>query len=169
MFGRMLADSPDFNREAAVQVAHAFTTERVAIEDDYYTAVDDLKKPEKDGRGFRRRSRVRVRRVLSLCLQSRHLLRRNLGGNDRAAKRDRRTNRSAFHRYPRRKQASFASRARASYLLVEKGSQQPRRWALLLPSPSTIPTLFPHRSLRSSISNAPWTMLTVLAQVIATL
>jgi CRISPR system Cascade subunit CasC len=24
MFGRMLADNPDFNREAAVQVAHAY-------------------------------------------------------------------------------------------------------------------------------------------------
>ena len=28
MFGRMLADAPKFNREAAVQVAHAFTTHR---------------------------------------------------------------------------------------------------------------------------------------------
>src|SRR6478609_387377 len=29
MFGRMLADNPDFNREAAVQVAHAITTHKV--------------------------------------------------------------------------------------------------------------------------------------------
>ena len=43
MFGRMLADNPDYNREAAVQVAHAFTTHRVTVEDDFYTAVDDLK------------------------------------------------------------------------------------------------------------------------------
>ena len=53
MFGRMLADNPDFNREAAVQVAHAFTTNAVEIEDDYYTAVDDLKEPTEDaGAGF---------------------------------------------------------------------------------------------------------------------
>ena len=39
MFGRMLADNPAFNREAAVQVAHAFTTNQVDVEDDYYTAV----------------------------------------------------------------------------------------------------------------------------------
>ena len=53
MFGRMLADNPDFNRDAAVQVAHAFTTSRVDIEDDYYTAVDDLKTAEEDaGAGF---------------------------------------------------------------------------------------------------------------------
>lgn len=43
MFGRMLADNPKFNREAAVQVAHALTTHRAIAEDDYYTAVDDLK------------------------------------------------------------------------------------------------------------------------------
>ena len=53
MFGRMLADNPDYNREAAVQVAHAITTHRVEVEDDFYTAVDDLKKPSEDaGAGF---------------------------------------------------------------------------------------------------------------------
>lgn len=53
MFGRMFADHPDFNREAAVQVAHAFTTHRVEIEDDFYTAVDDLNRREDNvGAGF---------------------------------------------------------------------------------------------------------------------
>src|SRR5262249_50888319 len=53
MFGRMLADNPDFNREAAVQVAHAYTTHRVTVEDDFYTAVDDLKTTTEDaGAGF---------------------------------------------------------------------------------------------------------------------
>ena len=53
MFGRMLADAPDFNREAAVQVSHAITTHQAEVEDDYYTAADDLKKPAEDmGAGF---------------------------------------------------------------------------------------------------------------------
>jgi len=53
LFGRMLAADPDYNREAAAQVAHAITTHRVAVEDDYYTAVDDLKRPSEDaGAGF---------------------------------------------------------------------------------------------------------------------
>ena len=44
---------PAFNREAAVQVAHAFTTNQVDVEDDYYTAVDDLKTLDEDaGAGF---------------------------------------------------------------------------------------------------------------------
>ena len=41
MFGRMLTqkDSASFNREAAVQVAHAFD-HTAAVEDDYYVAVN---------------------------------------------------------------------------------------------------------------------------------
>ena len=53
MFGRMLADAADYNRTAAVQVAHAITTHRVTVEDDYYTAVDDLKTADRGcGRCF---------------------------------------------------------------------------------------------------------------------
>ena len=35
MFGRMLADAPEYNREAAVQVAHAITTHRAQSEEDW--------------------------------------------------------------------------------------------------------------------------------------
>lgn len=43
LFGRMLADLPDRNRDAAAQVAHAISVNRVEIEFDFFTAVDDLK------------------------------------------------------------------------------------------------------------------------------
>lgn len=39
MFGRMLADDAEYNREAAVQVSHAITTHQAQVEDDFYTAV----------------------------------------------------------------------------------------------------------------------------------
>ena len=42
MFGRMIAKRPDANIEAAVQVAHAISINEVEIEDDFFTAVDDL-------------------------------------------------------------------------------------------------------------------------------
>lgn len=42
-FGRMFANRPDVQTEAAVQVAHAFTTHPALIELDYFTAVDDLR------------------------------------------------------------------------------------------------------------------------------
>ena len=42
MFGRMLASKTEFNGEAAVQVAHAIGVHASAVENDYFTAVDDL-------------------------------------------------------------------------------------------------------------------------------
>lgn len=48
LFGRMLADKPGKNQDAACQVAHAISTHRVEKEFDYYTAVDDLLDPSED-------------------------------------------------------------------------------------------------------------------------
>lgn len=42
LFGRMLAEKPELNLNAACQVAHAISTHRVTMEMDFYTAVDDL-------------------------------------------------------------------------------------------------------------------------------
>lgn len=43
LFGRMLANAPKHNVMAACQVSHAISTNRVAMEFDYFTAVDDFK------------------------------------------------------------------------------------------------------------------------------
>lgn len=42
LFGRMLAEKPELNLEAACQVAHAISTHRVTMEMDFFTAVDDI-------------------------------------------------------------------------------------------------------------------------------
>jgi CRISPR system Cascade subunit CasC len=49
LFGRMLADMPEKNQNAACQVAHALSTHSVEREFDYYTAVDDLKPQDSTG------------------------------------------------------------------------------------------------------------------------
>ena len=49
LFGRMLADMPEKNQNAACQVAHAISTHSVEREFDYYTAIDDLKPDDKPG------------------------------------------------------------------------------------------------------------------------
>lgn len=134
MFGRMLADAPAFNREAAVQVSHAMTTHRVTVEDDYYVAVDDLKKPA-DVDGDVGTSFIGVQEYgagvfyLYGCIDT-NLLVANLGG-DKALAQDavQALIEAAATVAPRGKQASFASRARASYILLERGSQQPRTLA----------------------------------------
>jgi CRISPR system Cascade subunit CasC len=48
LFGRMLADLPERNRDAASQVAHALSTNAVSAEFDFFTAVDDLKPASED-------------------------------------------------------------------------------------------------------------------------
>ncbi|MDR7556562.1 MAG: type I-E CRISPR-associated protein Cas7/Cse4/CasC [Armatimonadota bacterium] len=52
LFGRMLADRPEWGVEAACQVAHAISTHRVDREFDFYTAVDDLAPREETGAGM---------------------------------------------------------------------------------------------------------------------
>ena len=49
LFGRMLADMPEKNQDAACQVAHAISTHSVEREFDFYTAVDDLKPEDTAG------------------------------------------------------------------------------------------------------------------------
>ena len=130
MFGRMLAADPAYNREAAVQVAHAFTTHAVAVEDDFYTAVDDLKKPSEDaGAGFVGEAGFGSGVFyLYICIDHMLLL-RNLGGSDSAglaATAVAALAEAAATVSPGGKQASFASRARAHYVLAELGDAQPR-------------------------------------------
>jgi len=131
MFGRMLADAPNQNVEAAVQVSHSLTTHRAVPEDDYYTAVDDRKAEGEDaGAGFLGTLEFAAGLFyLYVCVDLR-LLARNLGGDE------------ALHRAavgalvtaaatvaPGGKQNAFASRARAFYVLAEQGGQQPRSLA----------------------------------------
>lgn len=52
MFGRMLADMPGVNQDAACQVAHAISTHRVEREFDYFTAVDDKGDEDETGAGM---------------------------------------------------------------------------------------------------------------------
>ena len=52
LFGRMVAESPEMNLEAACQVAHAISTHKVSMELDFYTAVDDLQPEAETGAGM---------------------------------------------------------------------------------------------------------------------
>ncbi|MCZ8146712.1 MAG: type I-E CRISPR-associated protein Cas7/Cse4/CasC [Roseomonas sp.] len=131
LFGRMLAADPDYNREAAAQVAHAITTHRVAVEDDYYTAVDDLKKSSEDaGAGFLGEAGFGSGVFyLYLCID-RALLVKNLGGDAAlAATALGALAEAAATAAPRGKQNSFAAHGRAEYILAEKGDRQPRTLA----------------------------------------
>jgi CRISPR system Cascade subunit CasC len=134
LFGRMLAADPDYNREAAAQVAHAITTHRATVDDDYYTAVDDLKTAAEDaGAGFVGEAAFGSGVFyLYLCVD-RVLLLKNLGGGDTAkalaATALGALTEAAATAAPRGKQNSFAAHGVAQYVLAEKGDRQPRTLA----------------------------------------
>ena len=133
MFGRMLANATRYNVEAAVQVAHAVTVHEVAVEDDYFTAVDDLNRGDDDaGAGHIGETEFASGLFYEYVCINKTLLEENLGGDKKnggkglAAAAIRVLVESAVKVTPSGRQNSFASRAYASYLLVEKGTQQPR-------------------------------------------
>lgn len=127
MFGRMLADDADFNREAAVQVSHAITTHAALVEDDWYAAVDDLNKREDTGAGHLGEHGFGSGiYYLYACINA-DLLRENLAGDaDLAAKGAEALVRALATTSPTGKQNSHAHRPRALYIRVERGSQAPR-------------------------------------------
>ena len=132
LFGRMLADSPAFNIEAACQVSHALGVSTVTIENDFFTAVDDLNNYDVDAGSAHLGSRGFASALFYtyVCI-SRDLLLENLNGDEVLVEKTLKAlTESAAKVAPTGMQNSFASRAYTSYLLIEKGSQQPRSLAV---------------------------------------
>jgi CRISPR system Cascade subunit CasC len=124
----MLASSPAFNVEAACQVAHALSVHSVVVEDDYFTAVDDLNDGKEDaGSAHIGESGFAAALFYSyICINKSQLI-ENLDGNEALANQAiQALMEAAVKVSPKGKQNSFASRAYASYVLAEKGEQQPR-------------------------------------------
>jgi CRISPR system Cascade subunit CasC len=133
LFGRMIADNPDWNVEAACQVAQAISTNRVTMEFDFYTAVDDLKL--KDTAGSDMMGTVAFQSACFYryaCLDV-SALAENLGAVDKAEGRQLvRATLEAFLRasalaVPTGKQNSMAAQNLPSYLLAKvqaKGAPQ---------------------------------------------
>jgi CRISPR system Cascade subunit CasC len=128
LFGRMLASSPGFNIEASCQVAHALSVHSVVVEDDYFTAVDDLNDGKEDsGSAHIGEAGFAAALFYSYICINKSLLIENLDGNEALANRAIQALTEATVKVsPKGKQNSFASRAYASYVLAEKGEQQPR-------------------------------------------
>ena len=131
LFGRMLAATPAYNVDAAVQVGHAFTVDAVTVEDDYFTAVDDLNTGTEDKGAAHIGETGFGSGVFYLysCID-RALLTRNLGGDEDLAGR-------AIDAYaralatasPSGKRTGFAHNPEAEVMLVERGEDQPRSLA----------------------------------------
>lgn len=119
LFGRMLADKPDLNLDAACQVAHAISTHRVNMDLDFFTAVDDLQEESETGAAM-----MGVTGFNSACfyryarLDWRQLL-QNLDGEVALARRTVEAFlRAALHAVPTGKQNAFAAQNPPSFALA---------------------------------------------------
>jgi CRISPR system Cascade subunit CasC len=127
MFGRMLADDADFNRDAAVQVAHAITTHGAQAEEDWYSAVDDLNKAEDTGAGHLGETAFGSGIYYQYVCVNCDLLIENLGGDKELAARGIEALAKALPQTaPAGKQNSFAHRPMAFYMRAEAGPRAPR-------------------------------------------
>ncbi|MBO0938695.1 type I-E CRISPR-associated protein Cas7/Cse4/CasC [Fibrella sp. HMF5335] len=128
LFGRMLADNPTENVDAACQVSHAISVNRMNMEFDYFTAVDDIPAPD-DNAGAAMLGTVGFAsscfyRFACLDLDQ---LTRNLGGDSKAAHEGVMAFAEAFiQARPSGKQNTFAAHSLPAFmLLVVRENGQP--------------------------------------------
>ena len=129
MFGRMVANDKSYDCEAAVQVAHAFTVHRATVEEDYFTAVDDLNEDSDSGAGHLGETSFGAGLFYNYICVDFELLSRNLGSEDLAHEALKALLEASATVSPGGKQNSFASRSYASFIMIEKGDKQPRSLA----------------------------------------
>lgn len=130
LFGRMMASSPQYNIEAAAQVGHAISTHSVAVEDDFFTAVDDLKQNsdlDDAGAGHLGVHEFGAGLFYIYACIDKKLLIQNLDNDEKLINNTIASLITCMATVaPEGKQNSYASRARASYVRCEVGAQQPR-------------------------------------------
>lgn len=132
LFGRMLTGEKSklakFSVEAACQVAHALTVHAAEVEDDYFTAVDDLNTGD-EHRGAAHVGEAGFAAGLFysyVCIDRQQLIDNLKGETELADRAIAALVEAAVRVSPKGKQNSFGSRAHASYVLAETGDQQPR-------------------------------------------
>ena len=129
LFGRMLADRPGDNIDAATQVAHAISTHRASVEVDFFTAVDDRSPGDETGAGMMGTVEFNAAcyyRYASLDIRQ---LTENLGDDDELV----RAAVSAFVRsstraVPTGKQNSFAANNPPAFIMADLRTDAP--WSL---------------------------------------
>ena len=126
LFGRMVADLPGLNVDAAVQVAHALSTHETQLEFDYFTAVDDQTGEDESGAGMIGSIGFNAATLYRYATVGFHALCVNLGGDIAAAQDAVAAFVDGFARsVPTGYQNSFAHRTRPSLVAVVVRSDQP--------------------------------------------
>lgn len=144
MFGRMVTSDVLARCDAAIHVAHAFTTHAEESESDYFSAVDELKRDEPEASGELGAGHINSQELTSglfygYVVVDVPLLVSNIGGGDdgeadpdsksAAGNLVRRLIHLIATVSPGAKLGSTAPHAYAQFVLVESGSSQPRTLA----------------------------------------
>ena len=131
MFGRMVTSDYFARVDAAVSVAHAFTTHSEAAETDYFTAVDTLKTEEDDaGAGLIQDTELTTGVFYIYAVVDMNQLRANLAEQaDSAELLARNLVRVMATCSPGAKRGSTAPYAYAEFAMTERGDDQPRTLA----------------------------------------
>ncbi|MEO3978045.1 type I-E CRISPR-associated protein Cas7/Cse4/CasC [Streptomyces sp. CAU 1734] len=124
LFGRMVADLPALNVDAAVQVAHALSTHAVRTEFDYYTAVDD-ENTEDSGAGMIGTVEFNSSTLYRYAVLGVHQLRDNLTAPDATLDTAVRFVDSFTRSMPTGHQNTFAHRTLPQLVLVTLRTDQP--------------------------------------------
>lgn len=125
LFGRMVADAPDLNVDAACQVAHAVGVHEVVPEYDYYTAVDDVTEAnEESGAGMIGTVEFYSSTFYRYAALSLDQLATNLGSADATRRAVEQFVRSFIDSMPSGKQNTFANGTRPSAVMITVGQGQ---------------------------------------------
>lgn len=129
LFGRMVADLPGLNVDAATQVAHALSTHQAEIQFDYYTAVDDEKdraQGDDAGAGMIGTIEFNSATLYRFATVGLHQLAENLGGDPEATATALRMFLECFARsMPTGHENSFAHRTLPNLVSVVVRDDQP--------------------------------------------
>ena len=124
LFGRMVADDPSLNYDAAAQVAHSISTHAMQNEYDYFTAVDDCQAEDNAGAGHlgtvEYNSSTLYRYATVNMVELVHLL-----GAEKAAQAVRVFGEAFIRSMPTGKQNSFANRTLPDAVYVTLREDQP--------------------------------------------
>ncbi|MEM9665502.1 MAG: type I-E CRISPR-associated protein Cas7/Cse4/CasC [Bacteroidota bacterium] len=131
LFGRMLAEVPGMNIDAACQVAHAISTNKVDMDFDYFTAVDDLNVKEETGAGMIGTTGFNSACFYTYALIDAEQLASNLG-SDKALALDsiQAFLKAALYAIPTGKQNSFAAQTPPSLFMTVVRERGAMPWSL---------------------------------------
>lgn len=125
LFGRMVADAPDLNVDAAVQVAHAIGVGRAETEFDYFTALDDRQTEDQSGAAMIDTTEFLSSTLYRYANVNVNQLYENLGSIEATSKAVEAFLKSFIVSMPTGKQNSFANRTLPSAVIVQLRHTQP--------------------------------------------